>query len=137
MTAARAGHKAAVATHVDVQNGIVTGLYCKGCGTKIAGMVVDGARSHVERLSGRSVVFQTLIFMHFNNYREVLIEFDDDSRHVTHLCAVCVDSVAPADLELYYALDIEQWASEGAEIHEAWIARKPLRVLQIANTIGE
>lgn len=75
--------------------GAITEIYCKSCGTQIA---------HMENLR---------LKLH-DNYVEMKLRFDDNSFHVTNICAGCMDAVAsdPANLQALHDADIDQMSAE-------------------------
>ncbi len=67
----------------------IIAIYCKGCGSQIKGLNKDGA------------------LIPFWNYREMTIEFDDNSAHMTPICVKCQTSNKD-NLEAIYIADLEE-----------------------------
>ena len=67
---------------------------------------------------GTTFMYKTLTFSRFAAYTEVEIIFDDNSRHVTHICTGCKQKLDdPEILELVYVSDLAQWLWEEQHGH--------------------
>lgn len=76
-------------------NGMITAVYCKGCGRQIQGM------------SSKGHLFP------YGNYTEMTIVFDDKSAHITPVCKKCVNSKkSREDIEAMYIADLEEFCRE-------------------------
>ncbi len=93
--------------------GVITAVYCKGCGTQIKGLNKDKS------------------LIPFWNYREMTIEFDDGSAHMTPICVKCLTKDKD-NLEAIYISDLEELdKQEDGENKEAWdgyLRRVPSKV---------
>ena len=125
--------------YIVMQYGQIWEVKCKGCGTTIKKMVPHDAFSVSEKVNGRTIVRERLILAPLPSYREVLMEFDDGSKHVTPMCVDCSTKMTnDANMrEQAYAADVKQWSSEGLRIRKGDVTRKPIRVKQVAPTIVE
>ena len=72
-------------------NGMITAIYCKGCGAQIQGLNKDN------------------VLTPFWNYRETLIEFDTGTKHMTPMCVKCHNIQDKDALEALYTADLEEF----------------------------
>ncbi len=79
--------------HATIPN-FVTAVYCKGCGTQIKGLNKDNS------------------LIPFWNYREITLEFDNGSAHMTPICVKCMNVSGEEDLEAMYVADLEEFDIE-------------------------
>jgi len=110
---------------------------CKGCGTIIRKMLPIEELSVKRIVRGVTLIQERLALACLANYREVLIAFDDGSKHVTPMCVECATTrLQDKDLlEAVYTADLEQWKREGAGVSEVDARRKPNRVAKVAEQI--
>lgn len=95
--------------------GSLTELYCKLCGTQIAGIV--GKR-----------------FVRFPDYVELKFSVSDTAKHVTNLCKTCVvEADAPETLQLLYEADLDLIfpQREDAGIKAALKTLRPRRIQKL------
>jgi hypothetical protein len=76
--------------HPTISN-FITAIYCKGCGTQIMGLNSDD------------------ILIPYWNYRIITIEFDNNSTHMTPVCAKCMKTKNMDNLEAMYIADLEDF----------------------------
>ena len=76
--------------HPDIP-GLITAIYCKGCGTQIKGLNKDR------------------LLIPYWNYREIEIEFDDGSSHLTPICNICEKVKGKDNLEAIYIADLDEF----------------------------
>jgi len=91
----------------------LVGIDCKICGVTIMGQVEDERLQKVRQVNGRPIITKYVTLSRFGLYTEVLITFDDGSKHQTHMCRNCVQKLSDPDiLEYVYACDLAQWLDE-------------------------
>lgn len=126
------------ANFIEMKAREIVKVYCSICGMLIRGLVPDTDFGIQRTHRGRTVVQERLRLACNAEYREVLMEMDDGSKHVTNACSECAGKlIGDADLrEAIYASDLATWAFEGGQLPDAYFTRQPVRVLKIANVIG-
>ena len=72
-------------------SGLITAIYCKGCGTQIKGLNKEGS------------------LIPFWNYREITIEFDNNTAHETPMCRKCANVQDKDALEALYLADLDDF----------------------------
>lgn len=82
-----------IARHPTIPN-FITAVYCKGCGTQIKGLNSENS------------------LVPYWNYREITIEFDDRSAHMTPVCVRCSNMRSKENLEAMYIADLEEFDIE-------------------------
>lgn len=88
-------------------------INCKICGSIIGGPVDSGEHAKTERVGQQTIIYRTQTFSRFALYTEVEIQFDDGSKHVTHLCKQCIPRLnEPGMLERLYVADLAQFVHE-------------------------
>lgn len=92
----------------------IEAVHCKECGRPIKGLVVDDRFSETRIINGKTIVFQRLVLAELPGYSEIEIEFDDGSRHITHVCKGCLPKLTPNDLDALYEADMDMWSIEAA-----------------------
>jgi hypothetical protein len=96
------GYRKYIKRHPDNPN-FITAVYCKGCGTQIKGLNSDN------------------ILIPYWNYREMTIEFNDGSAHMTPACVHCMNIKDKDVLEAIYISDLEEFDIEDDGKNEkAW-----------------
>lgn len=112
--------------YLTFKHGQLWEVRCKGCGAPIKKMMaadnelitdVDGQRTRVRRM----------VLMALGSYREIEIAFSDGSKHITCLCADCVETV---DLQQIHDADMEQLRSEGFS-HPVLEKRRPVGINRV------
>jgi len=98
--------------HNEKCDSLIDAVYCKMCGCKIKSLIPDDRFEESKTINGKIVIFQRLILAETSNYREILIEFDDGSAHVTCACNSCIAKMQSADLEEIYATDMDDWVGD-------------------------
>ena len=84
-------------------NGMITAIYCKGCGSQIQGLNKDN------------------VLTPFHNYRETTIEFDNGTKHMTPMCIKCYRIQDKDALEALYTSDLEEFnVDDTAENNKIW-----------------
>jgi hypothetical protein len=113
--------------------GAIEALQCKICGTTIADTVERIIGYEMTR-GGQRIKVVNRQFTRLPNYREVKIEFDDSSNHVTNGCDKCLSmNLHPSVLaELHEADQLE--SPDGYTDRER--ARYPVGVITIAEQSG-
>jgi len=124
--------------YVTMKNGQIWEIRCKGCGTPIKTMLADDQPSETEKINGRTIVRERLYLAALSNYKEVLITFEDGSKHVTPMCADCAVKMQTDKklVQSVYEADVKQWKSEGQKINKRDEKRKAAKVDRIASVIG-
>lgn len=102
---------------------LITALLCKGCGAKIAGWIPS--ETHPDRM----------IYAALAGYMDVLIEFEDGTKHSTPMCQECAAKVTNDDLEDIYAADLAAFMEEerlgrGSVPWHVMGLRKPKRLVK-------
>lgn len=101
------------------ERGSIREVKCKGCGVKIAGMMISDAEPLQVMMGGRLTPVVPMEFVHLQNYAEATVEFDDGSAHVTNGCKTCITllKTMPPDaqqlkLSEWYDEDVTVWMRE-------------------------
>lgn len=127
--------------YVVYTNGEISAVFCKGCGTKIRGLVPSEQHESTEKRGNRIIVRERLILACLPSYTEVTLEVEDangrKAKHVTPLCTNCAD-LLDSDGELasdIYDCDIDQLAAEagvgrGPELKKRYKKFRPKKVLE-------
>ncbi len=96
-------------------DGSIKELFCKVCGTSIAGMRNTVKGRHFDKTTGTWIQESVTRFQRSNLYAEMKIEFMDGSGHVTNGCATCLNKISTRGHEdevllalLNADMDIEQ-----------------------------
>lgn len=110
--------------HIIYKHGQIWKVNCPCCGTTIRHMIPDDSMSVSEHANGKVVVRERLVLACLPNYREVLMQMDDGSKHVAPMCAQCVDE--DGALEKACAADAEVIGN-----------RRPLKKIRDAALITE
>jgi hypothetical protein len=96
---------------------VIIAIYCKGCGTQIKGL---------KNVMGSSVL------MPYWNYREITIEFDNGSAHMTPICRKCEKTTSKEALEAMYIADLEELELEDdgkdEKVWDVYLNRKPEKI---------
>lgn len=113
-------------------------IMCKGCRTKIAGMLISDAEPQQIVMNGKLITVAGVEFTHLTEYDEALIEFDDGSAHVTSGCRKCLGTLrkenSPGQLSSWYEQDLASWLKEiqitgKGELHPKLLSRNPVRII--------
>jgi hypothetical protein len=91
--------------YITEKHGQIWEVRCKKCGVPIRGMRPDDTWTEKSRIGSQTIVRERLVLACYANYREVLIEMDDGSRHVTCLCETCANNVTMDELGEITAID--------------------------------
>lgn len=105
----------------------ITEVRCKCCGALIKKLLPDSKGEQIERREDRVVVRERLVLTTLPNYREVEIEFDDGSKHITPCCADCANHLDEELIEAMYAADLDRWQKEAMD-WDHMARRKPIKV---------
>lgn len=109
------------------EEGRLSELYCKLCGSQIGGRVrvLIGKRMEDGVLSNDYIVE----FKRFPNYAEGKIEFHDGSAHVTLGCKDCLTGkLDPETLDAIHQADLDQAPSEYVERYKDRISKRLIGV---------
>jgi len=94
--------------------GVITAVYCKGCGAKIKGLNRDNQLAT------------------YSNYREITLGFDNGSRHMTPICRACMNTKNADDLEALYIADLDELELEDdgkdKKVWDIYLDRKPEKI---------
>lgn len=121
---------------MDRQFGI-TEIKCPGCGVVIARLMPIGPQK-ISRHKQQTIVQEGMLLGKIANYREVLFEMTDGSKHVTNVCVDCAkDAEDPATAVALYAQNLSQFSAEGHVLSDRMCDRGPVRVLKVADSIKE
>lgn len=104
------------------RKGGMTELYCKNCGTQIAGVM------YTKKFPGGK-------FTRMKNFAEMKMRFDDNSFHITVLCTGCIDAVAGNKLRMQamYDADIEAM-NMSDELADVYAHRKNPKCVKVDKT---
>lgn len=108
--------------------GAIKELFCKVCGTAIAG-VQEMVRGRRQTRHGLWIEDHVHVWRRFPNYAELKMEFEDGSFHVTNGCNQCLTEGLTAEQlhELMHA-DMELEGTEGAEAAKERIALRSVAI---------
>lgn len=113
-------------------------IYCKGCGTKIAGMMISDAEPQQVVMNEKLITVSGVEFVYLTAYDEGIMEFDDKSAHVTSGCKSCLGQLKrsndPGKLATWYEQDLASWLKEiqiagKGELHPRDLNRTPVRII--------
>ncbi len=111
----RAAKRAPVPGFIVYENGMVQSIHCKLCDVAIKEQREDPNWEQTREIRGQIIKYKRLIPHSLSDYREITIQFNDGSAHVTSICAPCLSSLDGGKLERLYQGDLAQWLYE-AEI---------------------
>lgn len=115
----------------------ITELRCPSCGVAIAKLLPVGAQK-ITRIKSQTIIQEGMSLAYLANYREVLMQMNDGSRHVMNCCVECAALASdPATAVAMYAANLSQWSSEGAALSDAMCDRSPTEVLKVDDYIKE
>lgn len=116
----------------------LTSISCSLCRVEIARLMPVGNQV-IRRVKNQTFIQEGVMMGRLANYREVLMEMDDGSKHVSNLCVDCATKIATDSSlrEALYSADLSQWSSEGNRLSDEICTRKPVSVLQTADFIRE
>lgn len=115
--------------------GNISEILCKVCGVTIRKLIPSDEYGEVLRHGSRTIVRERLVLACLPNYREVKLAFNDGSSHVTCVCADCALKLSdPGIREEVYAMDLQQWASEG-DVADVLVSRNPTALGEVKATI--
>lgn len=99
--------------YINVRRGIgVDEVRCVTCGTLIR-KLIPVADMGEERVAGnKTIIRERLAIVETNNYAEIMMSFDDGSKHHSTSCTKCVGRLDTDDLEVIYCADMNQWNKE-------------------------
>lgn len=120
---------------IDRRQGL-TELHCRLCGGLIGKLMPVGNQT-IRRVKNQTFIQDQVQFCYLPNYREVLMEMSDGSKHVANTCADCAASLDTAKLQALYSMDLSQWSSEGHKLSDSTCNRFPTSVLKVADYIRE
>ncbi len=116
-------------------------IRCKLCAARIQGMVpIPEAKPLLDVIEGHTRTKHIPVRLAaLANYQEIVIEFDDNSAHVTQICKKCAKNLSNDDLEALYVCDAAALMvqSERASIvmpKSLWDTRKPVSYYQVRVT---
>jgi hypothetical protein len=92
--------------------GEITEVLCRMCGGVIKSLIPVPTREKSQVINGRIVIRERLILAETQDYREIIVKFDDGSGNVEHVCAPCLRKLTVPDLEDIYAATLEQWRTD-------------------------
>lgn len=105
-------------------------VQCKCCSSPLRKMIPDDRFQEVREINGQRVVCERLTLGTLPSYTEVLITFDDGSKHVSAICKQCGDELTLADIEWMYCCDLNEWLLDGSNASdgfwEAQLRRTPV-----------
>lgn len=120
-------------SYVVTQGEATTEVRCKGCGVVIRKLIPVESFGAVERINGQVIVRERLLLTCLPNYREVMVEFDDSTKHVTCLCDQCAQKMDDATFaQNIYHQDLDQFEAEGMKCKHGERHRKLHKLLKIA-----
>lgn len=118
--------------------GSVREVFCRGCRAKIAGMVISDQEPQHVAIGDKLVVVTPVEFVHLSGYAEGIMEFDDNSAHVTNACVKCMTKAKKEQdfftLEDWYVQDLAVFLKEiqltgQGELHDRMLNRTPVRIV--------
>jgi len=110
------------------RGGDIREVRCKLCACAIKSLVVDDSFREVKKTKNRTMVYERLVLAELANYVEIKIDFNDGSKHITHICKKDYKELSVEDLETLYVGDLQQMIYEGGlsdEHMEIWGIRRP------------
>ena len=87
-------------------------IRCKCCGTQLRTLMPDDRFAEQRMLNGKMVWVERLMLGTLAPYNEIMVYFDDGSRHVTLLCGDCAQKITNDDLEWMYCADLKEWMTD-------------------------
>lgn len=87
---------------------------CKCCGVPIRKLIPDDRFAESRNINGRNVVCERLVLSTLPNYVEVMIYFDDGSKHVTFMCEEDSKKLTNDQLEWLYCADLNEWLHDNS-----------------------
>lgn len=87
-------------------------LKCKTCDASLKTLQIHLGLSDILVIKGQRTQQQAVMLTETNNYAEIEITFDNESKHHTPICKACTGSLTTDMLEDIYAADMEQWEED-------------------------
>lgn len=98
---------------ISVRRGIgVDEVHCILCGTLIRKLIPVSDMGEERVRNGVTIIRERLAVTETNQYAEVIITFNDGSKHHSPTCKQCAGSLDIDDLEVIYSADMNQWDRE-------------------------
>lgn len=111
------------------EDGSIKELYCKLCGSAIAGER-EMSRGLKHAKDGRQYEQLVMRFARFSNYVEAKMQFEDGSFHVTNGCTNCLTpNMGPDDMKRLHEADIAAMP-EGFTVRD--MHRTPKRIVKVS-----
>ena len=105
-------------------------VLCKCCGNHMRHLAPDGRFQEMRVSNGKKILCERLTLITLPAYIEVLITFDDGSKHVSAICKDCVNELTLADMEWVYCCDLHEWLFDGSNANDSFweqqFKRKPV-----------
>lgn len=100
---------------------------CKCCNKAIRKLGPDDRFSEVRNVNGKNVVVERLTLHTLPSYSEIMLHFDDGSKHATFMCDSCASSLANEDLEWVYCCDLNEWLMDNSSASDNFWAQQMRR----------
>lgn len=97
---------------------------CKCCGKAIRKLGPDDRFSEVRNINGKNVVVERLTLHTLPAYAEVMLYFDDGSKHATFICSSCSSHLQEEQLEWLYCCDLNEWLMDNSSASEHFWAQQ-------------
>ena len=101
---------------------------CKCCGKAIRKLGPDDRFSEVRNVNGRNVVIERLALHTLPSYSEMMLYFDDGSKHATFICDQCASTMTNEKLEWLYCCDLNEWVMDNSSASDDFWEQQGKRV---------
>lgn len=99
-------------------------IRCKICSTTIRKLVPHDQFTEQRTINGKTFTAERLILATLPNYCEVMLTFNDGSKHATNLCHPCAQSLSLDKADWVYCCDMNEWLLDSTQASEAFWERQ-------------
>lgn len=119
----------AIGCYVHRGNFGIEEVRCKCCGTPVRRLMPHPDFSEERLINGQRVWVQAMTLGTCPEYTEVMMDFDDGSRHVTVVCQDCSKHLTLEQCEWLYCGDMEEWMVDGEHASEGFWEKQSCRTI--------
>lgn len=103
-------------------------VVCKCCEKPIRKLGPDDRFSEVRNVNGKNVVVERVTLHTLPSYCEIMLHFDDGSKHATFMCHDCSKTLTNEELEWLYCCDLNEWLMDNSSASEHFWAQQLRRI---------
>lgn len=119
----------AIGCYVHRGNFGIEEVRCKCCGDPVRKLMPHPDFQEERLINGKRVFAQGLMLATTAAYTEVMMDFDDGSRHVTVMCEECAKRLTLEECEWLYCGDLEEWMVDGEHASDGFWEQQASRTV--------